>query len=150
MSDQITDVARYMTELGRQARDASRLLAAASTNTKNQALLAMAEEIDHSRDRLIAANRKDLDAGAAKGLAAALLDKDLTDAVELGESVGLSLPVAKLLSRRLWTSLQIFHRATSIRIFLPPTLPARKDMHRSGKRWSRLPRILMIRATSPP
>ena len=81
MSDQITDVARYMTELGRQARDASRLLAAASTDTKNQALLAMAQEIDHSRDRLIAANRKDLEAGAAKGLAAALLDRlELTPA----------------------------------------------------------------------
>ena len=37
------NVEEYMIELGQQARDAARLIAKASTGTKNTALLAMAE-----------------------------------------------------------------------------------------------------------
>jgi len=71
----IEDVSTYMRDLGRRARRASRALAAASTKTKNFALLAIAEDLDRQREALIAENRKDLDAGAAKGLDAALLDR---------------------------------------------------------------------------
>ena len=72
---QITDVDAYMAELGRRARAASRLLARASTSAKDRALLAIAEAIESERDALMAANRQDLEAGAAKGLDAALLDR---------------------------------------------------------------------------
>ena len=75
MFEQITDISHYMQQLGRRARVASRLLAAASTGVKNTALLAMANDIDQSRDKLMGENRKDLQAGVAKGLAAALLDR---------------------------------------------------------------------------
>jgi glutamate-5-semialdehyde dehydrogenase len=75
MSEQITDVAAYMNDLGRKARAASRALAAASTAEKNNALLAMAEEIEAKRATLMSENRKDLEAGAQKGLDAALLDR---------------------------------------------------------------------------
>lgn len=71
----ITDVAAYMTELGRDARTASRRLARASTGEKNAALLAIADLLDQEREQIMAANRQDLDAGAAKGLDAALLDR---------------------------------------------------------------------------
>ncbi len=71
----IEDVSTYMRDLGRRARRASRALAAASTRTKNFALLAIADDLDRQREALIAENRKDLDAGAAKGLDAALLDR---------------------------------------------------------------------------
>ncbi len=71
----IEDVSTYMRDLGRRARRASRALAAASTQTKNSALLAIADDLDRQREALIAENRKDLDAGAAKGLDAALLDR---------------------------------------------------------------------------
>ena len=72
---QIDDVASYIKGLGGRARAASRALAAASTAAKDAALHAIADDLDRIRDQLIAANRKDLEAGAAKGLDAALLDR---------------------------------------------------------------------------
>jgi len=75
------DVAQYMTRLGEQARAASRLMARADTDSKNKALLAMAEAIDACRDTLAEANRVDMENGRGKGLDAALLDRlELTPA----------------------------------------------------------------------
>ena len=71
----INDIDAYMADLGRRARIASRDLARAGTKAKDLALHAIADAIDASRDALAAANREDLDAGAAKGLDAALLDR---------------------------------------------------------------------------
>ncbi len=65
----------YMHQLGRQARAASRQLAAASTASKNAALNAMAAEIRRRRSELLAANDKDLAAARTAGLEAALLDR---------------------------------------------------------------------------
>ncbi len=72
---QINDVEAYMRQVGERARDASRRLARAETATKNHALLAVATDIDQRRSALMEANRLDLEAGAAKGLEAALLDR---------------------------------------------------------------------------
>jgi glutamate-5-semialdehyde dehydrogenase len=72
---QINDVEAYMRQVGERARKASRRLARAETATKNQALLAVAADIDQRRSALMEANRLDLEAGAAKGLEAALLDR---------------------------------------------------------------------------
>jgi len=81
MSDTITDIAAYMNDLGQRARSASRQLAAAPTGTKNAALEAIASDLDRNRETLMAENRKDMEAGAAKGLDAALLDRlELTPA----------------------------------------------------------------------
>jgi len=75
------DVAQYMTRLGEQARAASRLVARADTDSKNKALLAMAEAIDAQRETLAEANRKDMENGRSKGLDSALLDRlELTPA----------------------------------------------------------------------
>lgn len=69
------DIQHYMQTVGRQARAASRRLAAASTAEKNAALLAMAEAIRAQRDALLAANARDLDEARAAGLEAALIDR---------------------------------------------------------------------------
>lgn len=69
------DVAQYMTQLGEQARAASRLMARADTDSKNKALLAMAEAIDARREALAEANRTDMENGRGKGLDDALLDR---------------------------------------------------------------------------
>jgi len=75
------DIAAYMRELGERARAASRVLARADTTAKNRALTAIADDIDRRRDALTEANRGDLEAGAAKGLDPALLDRlELTKA----------------------------------------------------------------------
>ena len=71
----IDDVTAYLRELGQRARAASRRLAAADTAHKDTALQAIADELDRTRDALMTENRRDLDAGAEKGLDAALLDR---------------------------------------------------------------------------
>jgi glutamate-5-semialdehyde dehydrogenase len=71
----VEDVAAYMTETGRRARAASRVLAATGTSAKNDALLAIAGDLEASREVLKAENAKDLDAGRTRGLDAALLDR---------------------------------------------------------------------------
>ncbi len=65
----------YMHNLGREARAASRLMARASTNAKNRALLAMAAAIRRDAQQLLTANREDMDAARAAGLDEALLDR---------------------------------------------------------------------------
>lgn len=71
----------YMHNLGRQARAASRLMAAADTGRKNSALLAIGEAVDAARELLAAENARDMDAGRTNGLDAALLDRlELTPA----------------------------------------------------------------------
>jgi glutamate-5-semialdehyde dehydrogenase len=62
-------------ELGRRAKAASRTLAQASTEAKNEALLAAAELLTTRRAELLAANEADLAAGQAAGLGAAPLDR---------------------------------------------------------------------------
>ncbi len=69
------DIKHYMQTLGSQARDASRIIAAADTALKNQALLAIAEAMSGGRDRLLAANAVDMQKGRSNGLEAALLDR---------------------------------------------------------------------------
>lgn len=71
----IEDVVAYMSDVGRRARAASRLLAAAETSAKDAALLAIAEDLESNREFLKTENARDLDAGRQKGLDAALIDR---------------------------------------------------------------------------
>jgi glutamate-5-semialdehyde dehydrogenase len=65
----------YMTDLGRRARAAARVIAASPTAVKNNALLAIADELDRCRITLVAENQKDLAAAKAKGLDPAMIDR---------------------------------------------------------------------------
>ncbi|MBS0346889.1 MAG: glutamate-5-semialdehyde dehydrogenase [Proteobacteria bacterium] len=69
------DIKTYMQTVGRQARAASRGVAAASTDAKNKALLAMAAEIRARKAELAAANRQDLEEARANGLEPAMIDR---------------------------------------------------------------------------
>jgi glutamate-5-semialdehyde dehydrogenase len=76
-----TDIAAYMAHVGAAARAASAALAASSTAVRNTALLNLARLLRESREPLQAANRQDLDAARAAGLAAPLVDRlKLSDA----------------------------------------------------------------------
>jgi len=57
------------------ARHASRVIGAASTEAKNQALLAMADMLHGQIEAICAANKKDMDAGRERDLSPALLDR---------------------------------------------------------------------------
>jgi glutamate-5-semialdehyde dehydrogenase len=84
------DIQQYMTTLGRNARAASRQIAAASTGVKNAALLAIADALGDARATLIAENQKDMQSGRENGLDAALLDRlEVNDAVIDGMIEGL-------------------------------------------------------------
>lgn len=68
-------VAAYMLTLGEQAKAAARVMAMASSESKNQVLLTLADRIEAEAKTLIAENHLDLAAGEANGLDAALLDR---------------------------------------------------------------------------
>ena len=75
------NILEYMTDMGRQAREASRVMAAVGSAEKNTALLAIAAAIRENREAIGAANIRDMDAGREVGLDAALLDRlELTPA----------------------------------------------------------------------
>ena len=84
-----------MNDLGSAAKTASRVLAASSTEIKNNALKAIAERLEQQRDSLIQANQIDMDKGRASGLDAALLDRlELNNARIDGMIEGLAQVVA--------------------------------------------------------
>lgn len=72
MTESVLD---YMSRLGRAAREASRVVARATTAQKNQALLAAADALDAARAQLTDANEQDLATGRANGLEPAMLDR---------------------------------------------------------------------------
>ncbi len=79
MTESVLD---YMTRLGQAAREASRVLARASTAQKNRALQAAAGALDAARPALVSANELDLAAARANGLEPAMVDRlALTPAV---------------------------------------------------------------------
>lgn len=73
--DSTDSLSEQMLALGRQARQASRLLRTASGSTKNRALRAMARRLAEQRQALQEENAKDLAAARETGLDAALLDR---------------------------------------------------------------------------
>ena len=84
------DVKKYMQQLGQRVRAASREIGRAETAVKNKALNVIADRIDAEAEKLKKANALDLEAGKAKGLDAALLDRlELTDARIQSMSEGL-------------------------------------------------------------
>jgi glutamate-5-semialdehyde dehydrogenase len=67
--------ARSVAELCLAARDASRALAALPTGTKDAALRAIADALEARTAEILEANARDMQAGRANGLDAALLDR---------------------------------------------------------------------------
>jgi len=102
------DVRQYVVEKARLAQKAARQLAAASTDVKNAALLAMAEALQQRSDEILRANAQDMEAGRQKGLSQALLDrlllteKRIADMAEgLRQVAALPDPVGEVV--KMWT-----------------------------------------------
>ena len=107
--------------LGKQAKVAAAALARATTDTKNHALLAIADALEANADTILAANRLDLDAGRANNMSAALLDRmDLQKrlggiAADVRNVASLPDPVGKVYdARTLPNGLQVSRRRTPI------------------------------------
>ena len=65
----------YMTNLGEAARQASKTVASADTQTKDKALVAIADELVAKQSDILDANAKDIREAQKKGLADALIDR---------------------------------------------------------------------------
>jgi glutamate-5-semialdehyde dehydrogenase len=96
-----------MTQLARQAKDASRALAKLTTAEKNSCLLAMAAALEKNSAAIKEANAKDMEVGAKLNLSAAMLDRLKLDdkrisamAKGLREVAALPDPVGKILDER--------------------------------------------------
>lgn len=68
-------IEQQVTEIGRQARQASLVLARTPTDRKNRALKAMAGALLESRKTLLEENAKDVEEGRRLGLSAAMIDR---------------------------------------------------------------------------
>jgi glutamate-5-semialdehyde dehydrogenase len=69
------DVKQYMQSLGRGARIAARSLARADTKTKNAALLAIAAALRADTEKILAANKLDVDSTRGNGADEAFIDR---------------------------------------------------------------------------
>ena len=101
----MTDIGSQMAEMGRQARQASIILARISTDVKNRALVAMADALLANREHLIRENTRDIAGARALGLSGAMIDRlTLTEktigeiARGLNEVAALPDPVGKVTS----------------------------------------------------
>jgi glutamate-5-semialdehyde dehydrogenase len=104
----MSDVLSVMTDLGRRARAAGRDLALAPAEKRDRALTQAAAALRADAAPIKAANARDMEAGRAKGLSAALLDRLMLDdrrieamAKGLEDIAALPDPVGKVLAE--WT-----------------------------------------------
>lgn len=95
------DFKEMVAEIAKRAKSASRIMASLPTGVKNNALAAIAGALDKDRERIKAENKKDLEAGAKKGLPKAFIDRltlddkyidlmieSLNDVIKLKDPVG--------------------------------------------------------------
>lgn len=75
-------------DYGRRARDAARLLAAATAEQKSAALEAMAARVLAAGPGILAANESDMAQAREEGVSGALLDRQLLDETRLGAIAG--------------------------------------------------------------
>jgi glutamate-5-semialdehyde dehydrogenase len=103
-----SDIAATMRDMGRRAKAAARVLALASTEQKNRALMAMAAAIRVRQNEILAANAEDVAAAKSNGASAAFLDRlaldaKRVDAMAAGLDVVRALPDPVGLVTESWT-----------------------------------------------
>jgi glutamate-5-semialdehyde dehydrogenase len=100
------NLSQTLEQIGQRAQSASQILAQATTKTKNEALLAIADRIAKETETILAANEADLKAGSERGLSSAMLDRTRLDpgriqttANSVRELVDLTDPVGEVLKQ---------------------------------------------------
>lgn len=78
------DVAVLMSGIGDRARAAAAIVAKAAPETKRRALHAAADNLDARTSDIMEANATDMEAGRAKGLTRAMLDRLMLDEARIG------------------------------------------------------------------
>ena len=105
----------YIEQLGRQARDAARVLATASTERKNAALIAAAAALRLRAHDLIAANKLDVDSVREAGKPDAFIDRLMLDSDRI-ESVAKALEQIAELPDPVGRQLAVTERPNGLRI----------------------------------
>ncbi|WP_299345614.1 glutamate-5-semialdehyde dehydrogenase [uncultured Maritalea sp.] len=90
------DVVSIMQDLGAAAKAAARVLATASSAQKNLALTSAAEHLKATTNEILAANAKDVEAGHAKGMTPAFIDRLTLDTARIGAIADGLLAIAEL------------------------------------------------------
>jgi glutamate-5-semialdehyde dehydrogenase len=100
------NLSQTLEQIGQRAQSASQILAQATTKTKNEALLAIADRIAKETEAILAANEADLKAGSERGLSSAMLDRSRLDprriqtiANSVRELIDLTDPVGEVLKQ---------------------------------------------------
>ncbi|MTI66211.1 MAG: glutamate-5-semialdehyde dehydrogenase [Firmicutes bacterium] len=73
------DIKNYMLNMGTKAKKASKKMSTIDTNTKNKALELMSKALLENKEKIISANKKDMDNGKKNNLSKAKLDRLLLD-----------------------------------------------------------------------
>jgi glutamate-5-semialdehyde dehydrogenase len=101
------DIQDYVIEVASLAKSAARKMSIMDTNTKNKALIAMADALIENADIILEANSKDVQLGKEKGLSQSLidrlsLDKKRIDAMAKGlrEVAALDDPIGEVI--KMW------------------------------------------------
>ncbi len=81
------NIPALMADIGQRAKAAAATLATASATAKQTALNAAADAVWAQRDRIIAANARDLDYGRTKGLSDAMMDRLMLDEARIQSMV---------------------------------------------------------------
>ncbi|HEV7882394.1 MAG TPA: gamma-glutamyl-phosphate reductase, partial [Solirubrobacteraceae bacterium] len=89
-------VTRSVSDVCLAARDAAQVLAALDTDTKNAALQAIAGALVAQTDAILDANARDMEAGRANGLDAALLDRLALDPERIAQMAAGTRAIAAL------------------------------------------------------
>ena len=71
----IAEIETLMEGIGKAAKDASRILASASSQAKNKALNESANSLLYHKQKILSENAKDMNAGQQKGLSKPMLDR---------------------------------------------------------------------------
>lgn len=110
MTTTVTSLENEIVQLSRRAKSVSRRLAGLSADAKNALLEDLAHRLSQpdARAALLAANARDLDAGARKGLTGALLDRLKLDSKRMDSMIRGLREVARLpdpvgVDRQSWT-----------------------------------------------
>ncbi len=76
---QVDNIPAVMTEIGKNARAAAAELSYATAERKQAALISAADAVWANRDKIIEANKLDLEFGKNKGLSPAMMDRLMLD-----------------------------------------------------------------------
>ncbi len=113
--DVTANLTEEMHRLGREARNASRILAQTARAAKDEALKKAAEHLRKSQEKLLEANRKDHQAAQSKGLSGAFLDRLQLDPARI-ESMAVGLEQIATLEDPVGRTLANWERPNGLKI----------------------------------